>query len=673
MKKLVVMLVVVLGAVLLPSAASQAQLTGVAGCENGVVVEGRCLTVDQQASLCSGTACLEHVEDSAEVCPNGATNLAADPLSAPICQLIEPAAQNGPGCPDGARGEAGDCFIYVALGPGGCPTLAVADAAGNCRRAVGNAAGAYYCQDDDGQLAGRDCITTPDPIPSPCPSGTARFGSACWSLNGLTAPETCAGHGVSGTITLASGLCQVPIAIPTGASTCTGSADYHEHPSFVLVNEFGDPQGDGPIEVACVDTSASIGLSVQSCFFTDDDHEWFDDGNGNGLLCTRYEQPDVATCPTGYSPDDSLGGICTRFESAVGGQCPNGGALNGQSCVFTIDFAQFVCPAGLVRDQQRPTCAAHRPRQWAAACGGTTALLLPSSSTAFGLNFGCFAYSGPQPDTCNGEGTLQSCFEIREPAPVDCSQTAGCIALSDFDVARCFGLVVTIDMNTNGGDGVGTAGDDVILGTPGDDVIDSGDGNDTVCARSGDDTVVGGNGDDTLFGQDGRDIMRGGPGTDEMHGGADDDRVLGGIGDDTMSGGLGDDFLGGFGGADTIDGGLGDERIFGGFGPDVINGGPGNDVISGLIGDDTINGNEGNDTLNGDRGNDTINGDDGNDTINGGNANDFLTGGTGDDRLNGGRADDTLSGGFGTDTCVGNNQHLGDTADATCEQTFGIP
>jgi hypothetical protein len=248
--------------------------------------------------------------------------------------------------------------------------------------------------------------------------------------------------------------------------------------------------------------------------------------------------------------------------------------------------------------------------------------------------------------------------------------------------AQCAGLTVTIDMNTNGGNGTGTPGDDVILGTPGNDVIDGGDGNDTICADTGDDQVRGGpgadhifgnEGDDKLYGDDGRDIVRGGPGVDEVRGGPGNDRVLGGIGADTMHGEAGDDYLGGFGGADIIFGGPGNETIYGGFGPDTIEGGDGDDLIFGLIGDDIISGGNGNDELNGDRGNDRIDGNAGNDLIRGGNANDILRGGAGDDNVNGGKADDTLSGNDGFDTCTGNLQNIADTADATCEQTFGIP
>lgn len=218
--------------------------------------------------------------------------------------------------------------------------------------------------------------------------------------------------------------------------------------------------------------------------------------------------------------------------------------------------------------------------------------------------------------------------------------------------ATCNGLAVTIDLNTNGGDGMGTTGDDVILGTPGDDVITALEGNDTVCAGDGD------------------DIVRGNAGVDVIHGGNGDDRLLGGIDGDTLIGGDGDDFLGGFGGADTINGDAGNDTIFGGFGADTIDGGDDNDTINGLVGNDIINGGDGDDTLNGDRGNDTINGGAGNDTIRGGNADDILDGGDGDDTVTGGKADDTVSGGDGIDICAGNTSHNADSVDASSCETI---
>ena len=250
------------------------------------------------------------------------------------------------------------------------------------------------------------------------------------------------------------------------------------------------------------------------------------------------------------------------------------------------------------------------------------------------------------------------------------------------EVAQCQGRPVTIDMRRNGGNGQGTAGDDVILGTNGGDVIHGGEGDDVICAGPGDDRVDGGPGDDRIEGHDGHDELTGGPGhdvlrgnagTDLITGDAGNDRVLGGIDYDELDGGDGDDFIGGFGGDDEIRGGAGDDTIFGGFGSDEIWGGSGHDVIRGLVGDDVIQGGDGDDELHGDRGNDLLLGGSGNDVLAGGNANDELMGGPGDDDLSGGRADDALSGGPGVDRCSGNKETTADFADEDCEFTFGLP
>jgi len=247
--------------------------------------------------------------------------------------------------------------------------------------------------------------------------------------------------------------------------------------------------------------------------------------------------------------------------------------------------------------------------------------------------------------------------------------------------ALCNGLAVTHDLNF-GASSTGTAGDDVFLGTAGPDTIDGLAGDDTICGEGGNDTLNGGDGKDFIFGGDGNDMMTGGLGNDRIRGNAGEDNIsgdagndflYGGIDADTINGGAGNDTMGGFGGPDTINGGAGNDKIFGGFGPDTINGGDGDDRILGLVGDDIINGNNGNDELNGDNGQDTINGGAGNDIIKGGNSLDTLLGGTGDDNLAGGKSDDTLSGGPGTDTCTGNTEATADTADTTCETTFGIP
>ena len=336
-------------------------------------------------------------------------------------------------------------------------------------------------------------------------------------------------------------------------------------------------------------------------------------------------------------------------------------ADEGASASLLCGLGSFAAVAGLSE------CVLAPAGSFVADEGATEAVLCAAGSFAAEAgSTGCDL--APAGSFVSDEGATEA-----EPCPA--GTTSGTAGATECEPNKsCDGRTVTIDMNANGGNGMGTAGDDVILGTPGDDLIDAGAGDDVVCAGDGADVVVGGDGADRLFGEDGRDILRGNAGVDHVDGGAGNDRVLGGIDGDTLIGGDGDDYLGGFGGADIIMGGPGNETIFGGFGADTIDGGDGDDEIFGLVGDDVINGGAGNDELNGDRGNDTINGGDGDDVIRGGNANDVLNGDAGDDSVNGGKADDQLSGGAGAnDTCVGNKETIADTADATCELIFGVP
>ena len=191
----------------------------------------------------------------------------------------------------------------------------------------------------------------------------------------------------------------------------------------------------------------------------------------------------------------------------------------------------------------------------------------------------------------------------------------------------CDGKPVTIDMNTNGGDGTGTDKDDVILGTPGADVIDGGSGSDTICGQGGVDIINGGDGDDTIhggfgidyiYGEAGEDTLDGGGGSDRMFGGADDDLMLGDSGADRMYGGPGDDDMRGMGGQDFMWGEAGNDLMQGNFQTDNMWGGDGNDTMFGAGGKDSMFGEAGNDSLNGGMNTDYLDGGDGVDTANGG-------------------------------------------------------
>jgi len=277
--------------------------------------------------------------------------------------------------------------------------------------------------------------------------------------------------------------------------------------------------------------------------------------------------------------------------------------------------------------------------------------------------------SEPPPfNVCNGELVPAGDGCVPEPPP-----TPPVLRL------MCNGKVVTIDLNTNGGNGNGTSGNDVILGTPGSDVISAGTGNDVICAGAGDDRVLGGPGDDTVFGGAGDDKLFGRQGNDEIFGGEGDDVIHGNIGNDVLHGEAGADRIFGYANDDTIFGGEGDDRLHGNFGFDVIDGGPGNDAVFGYGDEDTLNGGPGDDVESGNRGDDVVNGGSGNDEVWGADGNDEVNGGPGDDVVRGNSLNDTLTGGLGndildggidTDTCIGGPGV--DTA-TRCETTTGVP
>lgn len=267
----------------------------------------------------------------------------------------------------------------------------------------------------------------------------------------------------------------------------------------------------------------------------------------------------------------------------------------------------------------------------------------------------------------------------------------------------CDGKIITIDMNTNGGNGTGTPNDDVILGTTEADRIHGLGGNDTICAQDGNDNVWGGTGNDIIFGGPGVDRIRGDGGADTINGDADRDIILGGDGPDTINGGSGRDSLYGGNDPDVIDGGpdtdlirgeAANDRLFSGSsGNDRLVGGPGHDVIDAratsgstrLLGDagndvfygsnqlDRMWGGLGNDTMYGNIYSDLLRGGDDDDRIYGGFGRDTIDGGPGNDRLFGNEGDgDKLVGVDGTDHCDG-GPGSGDIAHRTCETSTGIP
>ena len=221
--------------------------------------------------------------------------------------------------------------------------------------------------------------------------------------------------------------------------------------------------------------------------------------------------------------------------------------------------------------------------------------------------------------------------------------------------AFCDGEMVTINLNTNGGNGSGTDNNDVILGTSGADVIDGLGGDDIICGGGGDDHLSGGVGDDTIFGGGGDDTINGGAGDfrDFIYGGDGDDTINGGLGIDYIYGEAGEDTLDGDGGSDRMWGGADDDLMLGDSGVDRMWGGPGDDEMRGMGGQDFMWGEAGNDLMQGNFQTDNMWGGSGNDEMFGAGGKDSLFGGGGNDSLSGGNNTDYLHGGQGVDTANG--------------------
>lgn len=181
--------------------------------------------------------------------------------------------------------------------------------------------------------------------------------------------------------------------------------------------------------------------------------------------------------------------------------------------------------------------------------------------------------------------------------------------------------------------------------------------------NAGDNVIVGGAGPDRLLGGGGNDTLIGGAGDDVLDGGTGADRMVGGAGNDIyFVDDVGDAIVeDADGGTDTVyssvsytlSSNVENLQLMGGAG--AING-TGNDLANKIIGNDAANhlsGGAGDDTLMGGGGDDVLDGGDGSDTLVGGDGNDVLLGGAADDTLVGGAGDDVLAGGSGADTLTG--------------------
>lgn len=267
------------------------------------------------------------------ICPDG---YSPDDSLGGMCARFETASQHDPGCPDGARGKAGGCYILVAKGPAGastcsegtlvgdncvvtgdaptagtatCPTSSTVKLDnGSCYSVVSHLAGSATCQSTDGKGAdyaifGGTCKASND-------HEGANSGADWECPEAATGREATAVSVTIGSTTKISYCTYAPL-VPSGG--CPSSAD------------LGEVNGECRRSVALVP-------GAKNC------------AAGFGLVdnkCIRYVAPTTtnAQCPKGSAED--LEGDCRQpvADSSGAYYCKDSSAsLNGKSCLYVTGF-----------------------------------------------------------------------------------------------------------------------------------------------------------------------------------------------------------------------------------------------------------------------------------------------------------------------------------------------
>ena len=267
-------------------------------------------------------------QEGKTLCPKG---FSPDDSLGGMCARFEAADQKDPGCPDGARGTAGGCYILVAKGPRGAATCA------------------------EGTLAGSNCVITGNPPvngPSSCPvSATViETGNQCYTLVSrqpagqavCAAPYIAFGTqcksnntGVDQASIIAFTCPAAPQAVTqnmheTGGITKIESCEYTPVaatacPANTIEDRPGDPTSD-------CRRSVDLRPGAKVC------------DTGFGIVdgkCIRYISPNSAVpqCPAGSVEDND--GDCRKPVADQKGDyfCKDANAaLNGKSCVYTAGF-----------------------------------------------------------------------------------------------------------------------------------------------------------------------------------------------------------------------------------------------------------------------------------------------------------------------------------------------
>lgn len=326
-----------------------------------------------------------------------------------------------------------------------------------------------------------------------------------------------------------------------------------------------------------------------------------------------------------------------------------------------------------------------------ASSGGFQALA-GSGITVTGAGSGTLAITGTLRDIME---YLENPMAIRYTGATDLfGSNAAAIGLSIEKDGEAQALgAVSVALEDERDDIIGTEGPDSLTGEDGRNRIDGLGGNDSLDGRGGDDAIHGGAGNDTISGGAGADTLYGDAGEDVLwyyvsgagvaidlaagtaSGGEaegdvfhDFEHVYGSNFADAIFGDAQDNTLFGYAGDDVIEGRGGDDVIRGGAGADTLDGGEGSDwlrylgsesgvtisLMAGVIGSggdaegdvvsnfENIQGSDHGDHLTGDDAANSLFGYAGDDTILAGGGNDTLRGGAGADHMDGGAGVDTL-------------------------------
>ena len=268
-------------------------------------------------------------------CPKG---YSPDDSLGGMCARFEPAPQQKPGCPDGARGVAGGCYILVAKGPDGginCATGSTLEGGICIKVGAAPVPGPGVCP-QAADIVQNGCYRVVNPLPGAitCAAGWSQFPPApatsfvCKFQN----PNALANPPVLSTVA------QCPAA-PAGATVTVVGV----HTTNGVTKAAACEYTPSPAAGACPNTSNLVnGQCRQPVAVVSSGQVCPDTGFavvGNRCIAQATGTPVPAQCPIG-SFEDSTNQCRKPVADAAGAYyCKDASAaLNGKNCVYTAPF-----------------------------------------------------------------------------------------------------------------------------------------------------------------------------------------------------------------------------------------------------------------------------------------------------------------------------------------------